>query len=1111
MSLVEANRQIYKLLKNGIKVDIPDVAGRPTSDNLSETVGQHFSITDLVVRVKVVDWEHPENNDFFLASQFWITGDVYRRRADLMGFVNGLPLVFIELKKLRTEDAFHHNLRDYKNTVPRLFWYNAFIILSHGTKSLIGSLTAGLDHFVEWKRINDEGEEGIVSLDTMIRGTCEPAKLLDLIENFILFSESEGGLVKLLAKNHQYLGVNRAITAVEEIRKNQGKLGVFWHTQGSGKSYSMVFFSQKILRKLPGNWTFLVVTDREDLDDQIYRNFAGAGAVTEPESQVRADSGEHLKRLLQEDHRFVFTLVQKFRTDRGKVYPKLSDRSDIIVITDEAHRSQYDQLALNMRNALPNAAFIAFTGTPLMAGEERTKEVFGDYISVYNFKQSVDDHATVPLFYENRIPELQLVNEDLNQDMARVIEEADLTEEQEKKLEQEFAREYQLITRDDRLEKVAEDVVRHFAGRGFQGKAMVISIDKATAVRMFDKVHKYWHKHLAELESKLVSCATDERADLVAKIAAMRGTDMAVVVSQSQNEVEDLADKDANIVPHRRRMLKEDLDTKFKDANDPLGLVFVCAMWITGFDVPSCSTIYLDKPMRNHTLMQTIARANRVFQSKVNGLIVDYVGVFRNLQKALAIYGTGSGGGLKPGETPVKDKQELVGLLRSAIGAAEEFCAERWVDLQPIRDAAGFTRVKLLDDAVEAIVENDESKEQYRSLTTNVTRLYKAILPDPLANEFGQINLLLSTIQDKIQALVPVPDISDVLAKVEDLLDESIASEGYVIHETDRVVDLSKIDFDALQRQFASGRKHTEVERLRNALAAKLAEMVMLNRTRMDYLEHFQQMIDEYNSGAVNVEVMFERLLKFTKELNPEEQRTIAEELTEEELAVFDLLTKPEIELVKKERNQVKKVARELLGTLKREKLVLDWRSKQQSRAAVRLAIEENARLASACLSKAAVRREMRPRVSARLRFLFWAWQKCLRTRRLVVLPARAPLSRNHIPVGVIEGDFAEGRDLILDLVVVADDDDVVILVTPTPSGGLYAKYTDGREFLVRAGRHGGYLLHDLRMGVASAPVYLIDAAGQFLSWGKPTRWNLGDLCDTGRRSESEMQRLRLL
>jgi type I restriction enzyme, R subunit len=927
LSPVQANREIYKLLKNGVRVDL---SGSDLRDG-----------DEQVVRVKVIGWDNSSHNDFFLASQFWITGEIYKRRADLIGFVNGLPLVFIELKKLRTEDAFHGNLRDYKNTVPKLFWYNAFIILSDGSKSLLGSMTAELDHFSEWKKINDEGEEGIVSLDTMIRGTCEPSRLLDLVENFTLFSESPRGTIKLISKNHQYLGVNLAIRAVSEIRENRGKLGVFWHTQGSGKSFSMVFFSQKILRKLQGNWTFLVVTDREDLDDQIYKNFAGAGAVTEPENQVRAESGENLKQLLQEDHRFVFTLIQKFRTDRGKAYPKLSDRSDIIVITDEAHRSQYDQLALNMRNALPNAAFIAFTGTPLIAGEERTKEVFGDYVSIYNFKQSVDDHATVPLFYENRIPELQLVNEALNEDMARVIEEAELTAEQEEKLEREFAREYHLITRDDRLEKVAEDIVNHFAGRGFQGKAMVISIDKATAVRMFDKVHKRWHALREELEAQLPTSPETERRALESRLAFLRDTDMAVIVSQSQNEVEDLLKKGADIRFHRKRMLREDLDTKFKDPNDPLRLVFVCAMWITGFDVPSCSTIYLDKPMRNHTLMQTIARANRVFKDKVNGLIVDYVGVFRNLQKALAIYGTGSGGGINPGDTPVKDKHELVEILRGAIERAEQFCEERWIDLAAIKDGGGFMRTKLLDDAVEAITENDESKDHYRALTNDVTKLFRAILPDPLANEFGEINHLLSTIQDKIQALSPVADISAVMADVESLLDESIASEGYVIHDTNRLIDLSQIDFDALQKRFAAGRKHTEVERLRNALAAKLAEMVELNRTRMDYLERFQKMIDEYNSGAINVEVMFERLLKFTKELNAEEQRHIAEQLSKEELAIFDLLTKPEISLTEKERKQVKKVARELLETLKREKLVLDWRSRQQSKAAVRLTIEE--------------------------------------------------------------------------------------------------------------------------------------------------------------------------
>jgi type I restriction enzyme R subunit len=928
MSAVQANRDIYYLIKNGVRLDLSGLAKRKKDE-------------DSMARVKVIDWENSQENDFFLASQFWMTDELGRRRADLIGFVNGLPLLFIELKRLRIEDAFQNNLRDYKTAIPKLFWYNSFILLSNGSKARIGSITGEWDHFSEWKKINDEGEEGIVSLETMIHGTCEPAKLLDLVENFSLFSETTHGHIKLIAKNHQYLGVGSALKAVDQIRKNQGKLGVFWHTQGSGKSFSMVFFSQKILRKVPGNWTFVVITDREDLDDQIYKNFAGVGAVTEPEKHVRAKSGKHLKQLLQEDHRYVFTLIQKFRNEKGKRYPVISKRDDIIVITDEAHRSQYDQLALNMRNALPNAAFIAFTGTPLIAGEERTKEVFGDYISIYNFQQSVEDNATVPLYYENRIPELQLKNDKLNEDMARVIEDAELNENQEAALEREFRHEYHLITRNERLERVAEDIVKHFMGRGFRGKAMVVSLDKATAVRMHDKVQKYWPKHLKKVRSKLATCAPQEREELEKTIGFLSTADMAVVVSQAQNEVEDLKKKGADIKPHRKRMVNEDLETKFKDADDPLRIVFVCAMWMTGFDVPSCSTIYLDKPMRNHTLMQTIARANRVFGEKVNGLIVDYVGVFRSLQKALAIYGASSGGGVKSGQTPANAKKELVTRLRVAIREATEFCDAVGVELNKIPKASGFKRVALIDEAVDVIVRTDETKNRFRLLERNVSRLYKAILPDSKANEFYPVRALLQIVADKIQDLVEPPDISGVMSDVDALLDESIASEGYIIHNTNRLLDLSKIDVKKLRKYFAKSRKHTEVERLKNAVAAKIANMVALNRSRMDYLEHFQEMIDEYNSGAVNVDVMFDRILAFMNSLDEEERRTIREDLSEEELAIFDLLTKPKLKLTKKDTNRVKRVVRELLDRLKREKLVLEWRARQQSKADVRITIEE--------------------------------------------------------------------------------------------------------------------------------------------------------------------------
>jgi len=562
-SLAHANREVYALLKDGVKVPVPDPRGE------GETVET----------VRVIDWDQPRNNDFFLVSQFWVTGEMYKRRADLVGFVNGLPLLLLELKAThrRLQDAYTHNLSDYKRTIPQLFWYNALIILSNGSQSRVGSVTAAWEHFAEWKKITSEGEHGVISLDTMIRGTCDLARLLDIVENFTIFTDTNGALVKLVAKNHQYLGVNNAVRAMHDVRQKQGRLGVFWHTQGSGKSYSMLFFSQKVLRKLPGNYTFLVVTDRQELDDQIYKTFAGAGALTG--GQPQAQSGEHLRRLLREDHRYVFTLIQKFHTDPGDPYPRLSDRDDIIVMTDEAHRSQYDIFALNMRNALPNAAFIGFTGTPLMAGEERTRQVFGDYVSIYNFRQSVDDGATVPLYYENRIPELQLTNADLDGDLQQVIESAELDEAQERRLEREFGRQYHLITRDDRLEEIAADIVRHFMGRGQAGKAMVVSIDKLTTVRMYDKVQKHWKQHLADLRARHAAAPSEEgRTELARQIASMEQTDMAVVISGSQNEREEFHSRGLDITLHRRRMIREDLESRFKDADDPFRIVFVCAI-----------------------------------------------------------------------------------------------------------------------------------------------------------------------------------------------------------------------------------------------------------------------------------------------------------------------------------------------------------------------------------------------------------------------------------------------------------------------------------------------------------------------------------------------------
>jgi type I restriction enzyme R subunit len=920
---VNANQEFYDLIKDGVKVTVPNEHGGQTTETL-----------------RVVDWTTPGNNDWFLASQMWVAGDMYRRRCDLLAFVNGLPLVFIELKKpsVPLKGAFDGNLKDYRGqSIPQLFHPNAFILLSNGSETKIGTLTGAWEHFFEWKRVDDEGEAGKVSLERALRGLLEPSRLLDYIENFTVFEAGRGGLIKKTAKNHQFLGVNRAIARLMELResneKERKRLGVFWHTQGSGKSLSMVFFTQKVLRKIRGNWSFVIVTDREELDDQISKTFKATGATAR--GDVRATSSEHLRGLLRGNERYIFTLIQKFRSEPGQRYPKLSDRSDVSVITDEAHRSQYDIFALNMRSALPNAGFLGFTGTPLIKGDdERTREVFGEYVSVYDFARSIEDGATVPLYYENRIPEVQLTNQELNRDLETLLESAELDEDQEKKLEREFGREYHIITRKERLEAIAKDVVRHFTGRGYRGKAMMICIDKATAVRMYDNVQAERKAEMARLKAELAQAKGDAREALTARIGLMESTDMAVVVSQGQNEVEDLRKKGLDITPHRQRMLKEDLDEKFKDENNTLRLVFVCAMWITGFDVPTCSTIYLDKPMRAHTLMQTIARANRVAPGKESGLIVDYVGIFRALQNALAIYA-------KPGERgaePILDKSALVGALRETLEEARTFAATHGFSLEAIAKAQGFERIGRIEEAVEAILVNEGDKKHYLQIASRTSRLFKAILPDAMANELAPLSVLAAYIAARIRAQADPPDISAVMGDVEELLNDSIATEGYHIGPATRpeaFINLSEIDFVALQAKFAQSHKRTEAEKLRRLIEGKLAQMLKVNSSRVDLAEKFQKLIDEYNAGSQNVEALFAELVKFARALTEEEKRGVAEGLTEEELALFDILTKPEPTLTKAEEGEAKKICRELLVTLKREKLILDWREKQQARAGV--------------------------------------------------------------------------------------------------------------------------------------------------------------------------------
>ncbi|MBO6506797.1 MAG: type I restriction endonuclease subunit R, partial [Kordiimonadaceae bacterium] len=664
-SIVQTNREKYELIRDGV------LASYKKGGEIKKS------------RLKVFDYANADNNHFLCVREMWVSGpNGHRRRPDIIGFVNGLPLMFVELKRpdKSLRRAYDDNFLDYLDTIPQLFHFNAFVVLGNGVEAKVGSISAKYEHFSDWKRLA-EGDKGVVQMETLIKGICTRENFLDIFENFILFDESAGKLAKIVARNHQYLGVNRALQSVINRKERDGKLGVFWHTQGSGKSYSMALFAQKVRRKLGGDFTFLVLTDRTDLDNQIYKTFAGVGLVNNDKDPCRADSGAELKKLLGEQKAFVFSLVQKFNQEieEGQEY---SARDNIIVMTDEAHRTQYGTLAMNMRDALPNASYIGFTGTPLFTSDEITQRVFGGYISTYDFQRAIEDNATLPLYYDARGDKLGLSAEGLNEKLSAAIEEAEIEDaDVAAKLEDELKREYHVITAEKRLRHIAEDFATHYSTNWETGKAMFVAIDKITAVRMHGFIEEAWKARIAALEAEQKDARDDQdQAVRERQLAWMRETEIAVVVSDEQGEVDRFRKWDLDIGPHRKLMKdgflledgkRLDVETAFKREEHPFRVVIVCAMWLTGFDVPSLSTLYLDKPLQAHTLMQAIARANRIKEGKNNGLIVDYCGILKNLRKALATFAghTGEGGfdGEGPENDPLHPEEELLEELSEAI------------------------------------------------------------------------------------------------------------------------------------------------------------------------------------------------------------------------------------------------------------------------------------------------------------------------------------------------------------------------------------------------------------------------------------------------------------
>jgi len=942
-SMLSSNFDKYKLFKDGVLVSFQGKDGEIKKE-----------------RLKIFDFTEAANNHFLAVRELWVQGDLYRRRIDIVGFVNGIPLLFVECKNIHKDlkQAYQRNFADYKDTIPHFFHHNAIIMLANGEKAKIGTITAGFEHFHEWKRLS-ESDHGVVDMETLLKGVCGQKNFMDIFENFIVYDDSSGKQIKVLAKNHQYLGVNQVIKTLNDPHRVKGKLGVFWHTQGAGKSYSMVFFTTKVHRKIGGNYTFLICTDRDDLDTQIYKTFAGCGVADNDKTPCRPSSGRHLAELMSQQKAYVFTTIQKFNqeVDPNEGYTR---RDDIIVITDEAHRTQYGTLALNMRNALPKANFIGFTGTPLFKDDQITMQVFGDYVSTYDFQRSVEDKSTVPLYYDSRGDTLGVATNDINERIAEKLEEIEINDiDVSQRLERELKREYHIVTAKKRLNQIAKDFVDHYTTSWEAGKAMLVCIDKLTCVRMFELIEQYWDQKAEEIRESWNMAAREEKDYFSNQLIWMKETKMAVIVSEEQGEVEKFRKWGFDITPHRRLIkhgfelsdgTRIDVDSAFKKEEHPFRIAIVCAMWLTGFDVPSLANLYLDKPLKAHTLMQAIARANRINGDKNNGLIIDYCGILKNLRKALATFtgtgDTGRTGGFGPGELdPTRTKEELLEELKQAIGLVCDFLSERKAPLDAIIKASGFERNKAIVAAKEAVNENDETRKKFEVMCREVFIKFKACLTIPginaYRNQYNAINIIYKSLQKDIERA----DISDIIKMLHKIIDESITVTQGKGKEPNKPYDISKINFKKLHVEFVhdfkkSKEKNTIVQSLKSMIEKKLEQLIHRNPLRTDFQEHYEKIIDEYNKekDRQNIEATFEALLKFVQELDVEESRAVREGLDEETLAIYDLLVKPDLK--PQEIQKIKKVAQGLLKTLKGKlKDMYKFQDKEPTRDAVKVLI----------------------------------------------------------------------------------------------------------------------------------------------------------------------------
>lgn len=924
-SLLQTNEAKYLMLRDGIPV--------------RKAMPDGSVVTELA---QVFDFAHPKNNSYVAAEELWVKGPLHRRRCDLVGFVNGVPLLFVEFKRHDKDilRAYEDNYTDYQDTIPQIFYYNAFVMLSNGLESKVGTLGSPYEFFNDWKRLA-EGDKGSVALETMLRGICSRDVFLDLFQNFVLFDHFGSPAAKIMARNHQYLGVNEAVDAYTNRRLNNGKLGVFWHTQGSGKSYSMVFLAEKIRRTQTGSPTFLVLTDRDELNRQISETFESCGCLAGvPAVRCRATSGEDLVEKLRGNSSYVFSLIQKFnQPDAEPIYPD----HDIVVLSDEAHRSNNGIFADNMLRLLPTASRLGFTGTPILKYDNLTARTFGGYVSVYDFRRAVEDGATVPLYYENRSDKLRVKNPEINDELLQAVEDADLDSDQAEKVQSDLAHGIHILMAEPRLRAVARDFVTHYTSIWESGKAMFVCVNKVTCVKMYNLVQQYWAEALATERKRLAGMGQQEALEQRRKISWMESTEMAVVVSQEQNEVARFRKWGLDIAPHRRKMEERRLDDEFKDAGNPLRIVFVCAMWLTGFDVKSLSAMYFDKPLKAHGLMQAIARANRVNKGKSNGLIVDYIGIVKALRRALADYTEGPGGD-NPCD-PVVDKDELLNKIAQLTDKTTDFLSSLGYELETLLLAEGFDRLVEVRNAADAVAGNDEAKKRFCVMCRELLTLYKYVGRGEVADELIAKRDALRAILNQLTAHRDHADTTDLMVKLQRIVSEHVAVEEPEEGSKQATrFDISGIDFDRLAQEFANAKhKHLVIDDLRSVIEERLAIALRDNPLRVDFYKRYEAIIESYNSeqDKAMIEKTFNDLMRLSHDLDEKQREWVREGFeNQQQMTVFEMLFKET--LTPAEIRQVKAVAVEMVSAIERSlEGMVRWTEKAETRDRVRLIVRD--------------------------------------------------------------------------------------------------------------------------------------------------------------------------